>query len=166
MLTEFKDVFAWSYKELKEIPKLICKRKIELTTDAHPIKQHAYRMNLNYVQRVREDLDKLLDTQFIFPIGTTQWLSPLVIVQKKKKKLQICVDYQKLNSQTKKDPFPLHFLDSVLDTVVGHEMCSYMDGCSEYNQVKWHKKIKRKYHLSINGEHMPITLCRLNCATF
>jgi len=31
-------------------------------------------MNLNYAQRVKEDLDKLLDTQFIFPTETTQWL--------------------------------------------------------------------------------------------
>jgi len=48
----------------------------------------------------------------------------------------MCVDYQKLNSQIKKDPFPLHFLDSILDMVVGHEMYSFMDGYIGYNQVK------------------------------
>jgi hypothetical protein len=41
-----------------------------------------------------------------------------------------------LNSQTKKDPFPLHFLDLVLNIVVGHEMYSFMDGYNGYNQVK------------------------------
>jgi hypothetical protein len=54
-------------------------------------------MNPNYVQRVRKTLDKVLDAQFIFPIETTQWLSPLVIVPKKNNKLRICVDYKKLN---------------------------------------------------------------------
>jgi hypothetical protein len=50
-------------------------------------------MNPNYDQRVKEDLDKLLDAQFIFPIETTQWLSPFVIVPKKNGKLQIRVNY-------------------------------------------------------------------------
>jgi hypothetical protein len=61
LLTKFKDVFAWSYKELKGIPRSICKHKIELIVDARPIKQRPYQMNLNYAQKVREDFDKLLD---------------------------------------------------------------------------------------------------------
>jgi hypothetical protein len=59
-------------------------------------------MNPNYALKVREDLDKLLDIGFIHPIETTKWLSPLIIVPKKKKKIQIYVDYHKLNAQTKK----------------------------------------------------------------
>jgi hypothetical protein len=123
-------------------------------------------VNPNYVQRIREDLDTLLDTQFIFSIETTQWLSPLVIVPKKNGKLHICADYQKLNSQTKKDPFPLPPLDSILDTVAGHEMYSFMDGYNGYNQVKMAEKIKTKCHLFLNGEHMPITLCHLDYVMF
>jgi hypothetical protein len=69
-------------------------------------------MNLNYALKVREDLDKLLDVGFIYPIETTQWLSLLVIVPKKNGKLWICVNYHKLNAQTKKDLFQLPFLDS------------------------------------------------------
>ncbi len=122
LLIEFKDVFAWSYQELKRIPRSICRHKIELTIDAHPSKQWPYWMNLNYAQKIRKDLDKLLDAQFIFPIEITQWLSPLVIVPKKNNKLHICVDHWKLNSQTKKDPFPSPFLDSILDTMAGHDM--------------------------------------------
>jgi hypothetical protein len=63
-------------------------------------------MNPNYALKMREDLNKLLELGFIYPIKTTQWLS-LIIVFKKNGKLQICVDYRKLNVQTKKDPFPL-----------------------------------------------------------
>jgi hypothetical protein len=33
-LMEFKNVFAWSCKKLKGIPRSICKHKIELTTNA------------------------------------------------------------------------------------------------------------------------------------
>jgi hypothetical protein len=71
-LTKFKDVFAWSSKELKGIPRSICELKIELIIDTRLIKKQPYQMNPNHVQRVRDDLDKLLDTQFIFFIETTQ----------------------------------------------------------------------------------------------
>ncbi len=81
-----------------------------------------------------------MDAHFIFPIEITQCLSPLVIVLKKNGKLGICVDYQKVDSQTKKDPFPLPFLDSILDTVARHDMYSFMDGYSGYNQVKMVQK--------------------------
>jgi hypothetical protein len=37
-------------------------------------------MNLNYALEMRENLDKLLDAKFIYPVETTQWSSPLVIV--------------------------------------------------------------------------------------
>jgi hypothetical protein len=38
--------------------------------------------------------------------------------------IYICVDYHKLNVQTNKDPFPLPFLDFVLNSAIGHEMYS------------------------------------------
>jgi hypothetical protein len=94
---------------LKGIPKEICEPKSELSTDAQPIKQIKYIMNPNYALKVKEDLDKLLDIGFIYPIETTQWLSPLVIVPKKNGKLQICVDYHNLNVQTKRIHFPYPF---------------------------------------------------------
>jgi hypothetical protein len=64
LLTEFKDIFAWSYKDLKGIPRSICEHKIELTTNAHPAKQ-PYRMNHNYAQRVRKNFNKLLNTIYL-----------------------------------------------------------------------------------------------------
>jgi hypothetical protein len=67
----------------------IFEHKIELMTDAKPIKQRQYRMNQNYALNVREDLDKLVDARVIYVIETTYWwLSPLVIVPKKNGKLK------------------------------------------------------------------------------
>ncbi len=90
--------------------------------NVQPIKQKQYRMNPNYALKVIEDLNKLLDVGIIYLIETIQWLSPLVIVPKKNGKLHICVDYWKLNAQTKKDWFLLPFLDSIIDSMVGHKM--------------------------------------------
>jgi hypothetical protein len=140
---KYKDVFAWSYKELKGIPRKVCEHKIDLMVNAQLIKQKV-KMNPNYAFKVREDLDKLLNIEFIYIIETIQRLSPLVIVPKKNGKLFICVDYWKLKTQTKKDPFMLPFLDSIFHSMVRHKMYSFMDGYSNYNQAKMAKENKEK----------------------
>jgi hypothetical protein len=71
LLTDYKDVFAWSYKELKGIPRNICEHKIQLMEDAQLIKPRQYKMNPNYALKMREDLDKLLNVGLIYPIKTT-----------------------------------------------------------------------------------------------
>jgi hypothetical protein len=38
LLTKFKDIFAWSYKELRGIPRCMHEHKIKLMTNALPIK--------------------------------------------------------------------------------------------------------------------------------
>ena len=66
----------------------------------------------------------------------SEWVSAIVIVPKKNGKIRICQDFRKLNDATKKDYFPLPFTDSILDVVAGHEVYSFLDGFSGYNQIK------------------------------
>jgi len=87
LLVSYCDVCAWNYKDFKGIPREICEQKIELVANAQPINQRKYRMNPNYALKVKENLKKLLNVEFIYPIETTQWLSPLVIIPKKNGKL-------------------------------------------------------------------------------
>jgi len=65
-------------------------------------------MNPNYAVIVKQDLDKLLLARFI---------TLIVVVPKKNGKLRICVDFRKLNVASKKDPYPLPFMEKVLDMV-------------------------------------------------
>jgi hypothetical protein len=59
----------------------------------------------------------------------------MVLVKKKNGKLRMCIDYQALNKNTQKDHFPLPFGNTILDKVAGHELYTFMDGYSGYNQV-------------------------------
>lgn len=59
----------------------------------------------------------------------------MVIVPKKGGKWRICVDYRELNKATKKDHFPLPFIDQVLETLAGKKYLSFLDGYSGYNQI-------------------------------
>ena len=80
-------------------------------------------------------MQKFLDVDFIYPISDSKWVSPLVIVPKKRGKWRICVDYRELNKATKKDHFPLAFIDQVLNTLPRKKHFSFLDGYSGYNQI-------------------------------
>jgi hypothetical protein len=84
---------------------------------------------------VREEVDKLLECRFVYPIPYSEWVSPIVVVPKKNDKLRICVDFLRLNSVTQKDHFPLSFLDAILDGVAGYLYYSFLDDFSGYNQI-------------------------------
>ena len=77
----------------------------------------------------------MFDASFIYPISNSRWVSPQVIVPKKGGKWRICVYYKELNKATKKDHFPLPFIDQVLDTLAGKKYFSFLDGYSGYNQI-------------------------------
>jgi hypothetical protein len=104
LLKEFKDVFTWIYKDLKNIPLELTQHKIELDTSIPPAHQPRYKLNPNYVTIVKRDINKLLAAGFIQLIKEATWLSPIVVVLKKNGKLKICVDFKKLNKATKKNP--------------------------------------------------------------
>lgn len=85
---------------------------------------------------VKEELQKLLDAGFIYPISDNEWVSPLVLVLKKNGKWRICVDYRELNKATKKDHFTVPFIDKVLDGLTGKMFFSFFDAFSGYNQIR------------------------------
>jgi hypothetical protein len=51
----------------------------------------------------------------------------MVVVLKKNGKLKICIDFKKLNVVTKKDPYPLPFIDEVLKKVTRYEAYSFLN---------------------------------------
>ncbi len=74
-MKEFKDVFAWTYKDLKGIPLEVTQHIIELDTIISPTHQAKYRLNPNYAIMVKQDIDKLLVVGFIEYVEAT-WCHP------------------------------------------------------------------------------------------
>ena len=48
----------------------------------------------------------------------------------------ICVDFQDLNKACPKNEFPFPNVDTLVDATVGHQRFSFMDGFSDYSQIK------------------------------
>ena len=102
---------------------------------------------------VRKEVLKWLNAGFIYVISYSSWVSPVHMVPKKggftviineKNELiptrtvtgwRVCIDYRKLNIATRKDHFPLPFIDQMLDRLVGHPHFCFLDGYSGYNQI-------------------------------
>ena len=125
-----------------------------LLEDGHkPSVEAQRRLNPTMKEVVRKEVLKWLDTGVIYPISDSAWVSPVQVVPKKGGTTvirtennillpsrtvtgwRICIDYRKLNKATRKDHFPLLFLDQMLDRLAGYEYYCFLDGYSGYNQI-------------------------------
>ena len=102
---------------------------------------------------IKKEVLKLLHAGIIYPVPHSEWVSPVQVVPKKggmtivqnsKNELipqrlvtgwRMCIDYRKLNSATKKDRFPLHFIDEMLERLAKHSFFCFLDGYSGYHQI-------------------------------
>jgi hypothetical protein len=92
-------------------------------------------LNPNYAVIVKHDIDKLLIVGFIKLVEEVTWLSPIVVMPKKNRKLRSCVDFKKLNATIKKDPYPLPFTNEVINIVVKHEVYTFLNGFFGYHKI-------------------------------
>ena len=153
ILRKHKESIAWSIEELKGINPSICMHKILLEETSKPTVEHQRRLNPVMKEVVRKEVLKLLNAGFIYAISDSPWVSPVHVVPKKggftvirneKNELiptrtvtgwRVCIDYRKLNTATRKDHFPLPFIDQMLDRLAGHPHFCFLDGYSGYNQI-------------------------------
>ena len=72
------------------------------------------------------------------------WLANVVMVKKANGKWRICVDFTDLNRACPKDSYPLPRIDILVDSTVRHQLLSFMDAFSEYNQIKMEEADQEK----------------------
>jgi hypothetical protein len=56
----------------------------------------------------------------------------------------MCIDFRKLNKVTKKDHYPLPFIDQMLERLSKHSHFCYLDGYSGVSQIPVHKDDQEK----------------------
>ena len=77
----------------------------------------------------------MLKAHIIYPIHHSTWVANIVPVRKKNGEIRICGDFRNLNQASLKDNYALPTMDHILQTVVGFEVMSMLNGYSGYNQI-------------------------------
>lgn len=80
----------------------------------------------------------MLVVDFVREVCYSTWLANVVIVPKNNNKWSICIDYTDLNKVCSKDSYHLPRIDQLVDSVSRHEVLSFLDGYSGYNQIPMH----------------------------
>ena len=153
ILRKYKESIPWSIEDLKGISTSICMHKILLNDNEKTSIEHQRRLNHVMKEVVRKKVLTWLNAGFIYAISDSSLVSPVHVVPKKggftvirnkKNELiptrtvtgwRVCIDYRKLNTTTRKDHFPLPFIDQMLDRLVGHPHLCFLNGYSGYNQI-------------------------------
>jgi hypothetical protein len=135
LLKRYKDVFAWSYEDLKTYDTSVIEHKIPLKPGVKPFKQKLRQFNPILLPVIEKEVKKLLDAKIIVPLRYSDWVANLVPVRKKNGEIRLCVDFRNLNKSSLKDNYPLPKMDHVLEKVVGATRMSMIDGFSGYNQI-------------------------------
>ena len=182
VLRDHKFALGWTIVDIKGIIPLICTYKIYLEDDCKTSREPQHWLNPTMKNIVKNKVIKLLDAGIIYPISDSKWVSPTQVVPKKSgitvvknennemipTRLVIgwrmCIDYRKLNVVTRKDHFPLPFIDQILERVASHMFYCFLAGYSGYYQKEIALKDQAKTTYTcpfgtFTFQRMPFELC-------
>ncbi|KAJ0766237.1 putative nucleotidyltransferase, Ribonuclease H [Helianthus annuus] len=118
------------------ISKDIITHKLGIDRSIKPIHQKRRKFAPERNAIIQEEVERLLRAGMIREVKYPKWLANVVVVQKKNGKWRVCVDFTDLNKACPKDPFPLPHIDSMVDATAGHELLTFMDASSGFQQIQ------------------------------
>lgn len=135
-LMEFRDCFAWSYKEMPGLDTRVATHKLAIDPQYQPVKQAPRRCHPELQDDIIAEVSRLITAGFIKEIQYPRWLANIIPVIKKNGQVRVYVDFRDLNRACPKDDFPIPITEMVVDATTGYGALSFMDGSSGYNQIK------------------------------
>jgi len=94
LLSDYKDVFTWSYKEMPELDPKVAVHRLSIKKGASPKKQPQRRFRPELVPKIEKDINKLKEAGFIHEVKYPMWIANIVPTRKKNGQLRICVDFR------------------------------------------------------------------------
>ncbi|WZZ34801.1 hypothetical protein YC2023_018202 [Brassica napus] len=161
-LKKYRKALGYSLDDIKGISPSLCMHRIHLEDESKTSIEHQRRLNPNLKDVVKKEITKLLDAGVIYPISDSNWVSPVHVVPKKggitvvkneNDELiptrtitghRMCIDYRKLNAASRKDHFPLPFIDQMLERLANHPYYCFLDGYSGFFQIPIHLNDQEK----------------------
>jgi hypothetical protein len=159
-LEKYWSAIGYCLKDLKGIRSRLCTHRIPMEQDHKAVCEHQRRLN-NAMREVVKEVLKPLKAGVIYLVFDSEWISPVQVVLKKggmtvirneKNKLlpqqivtswRMCINYRKLSKATRKDHFPLPFIDEMLEGLINHSFY-YLNGYSGYHHIPIHPNDQSK----------------------
>ncbi|KAL0355334.1 UNVERIFIED_CONTAM: hypothetical protein Sradi_3980300 [Sesamum radiatum] len=182
VLRENIKAIGWSIADIRGISPVTCTHKILMEEGHKPKAQPQRRLNPNMQEVVKKEILKWLAAGIIYPISDSMWVSPVQCVPKKggmtvvtneQNELiptrtvtgwRVCIDYRALNDATRKDHFPLPFIDQMVEKLAGHAYYCFLDGYSGYHQVAIAPEDQEKTTFTCPyGTFLHLEECHLGC---
>ncbi|RVW33908.1 hypothetical protein CK203_082963 [Vitis vinifera] len=104
---------------MKGIHPSVASHRLNVLPTARPVRQRVRRFHPDRQKIIRDEIDKLLEAEFIREVEYSDWLANVVVIPKKEGKWRVCVDYTNLNNACPKDRFPLPRIDQIVDSTAG-----------------------------------------------
>nr|GEZ96657.1 DNA-directed DNA polymerase [Tanacetum cinerariifolium] len=154
VLKSYKRAIAWKPSDIKGINPEFCTHKILKEEDFTPPVQHQRKVNPKIHNVIKQEggfsVVQNEDNELILTRLVTGW--------------RVCIDYRKLNEATRKDHFPLPFMDQMLERSAGNQYYYFLDGFSGYFQITIDPKDQEKTTFTCPYEtfayrRMPFGLC-------
>ncbi|RDY10504.1 hypothetical protein CR513_04962, partial [Mucuna pruriens] len=173
VLRQHKKEIRWKLSNLPSINSSICMHRILMEEEFKPVRKQQRRLNPTILDVVKKEVTKLLAVGIIYSISDSQWVSHVQVVPKKfemtvmknqhneLKSWRVCIDYRKLNQETRKVHFPFPFIDQVQEKLSRKSHYFFLDGFSGYMQI----------HIAPEDQHIttftcPFGMFAYNCMPF
>ncbi|XP_033731751.1 uncharacterized protein K02A2.6-like [Pecten maximus] len=114
------------------------KLHLQIDSSVPPVKLPVRKQPLALKERVKGELDRLVEKDIIIPVNEpTDWISSIVVVTKPSGKVRLCIDPQPLNKALKRNHYSMPTLDDILPDLTKARIFSVADAKNGF----WHVEL-------------------------
>ena len=135
-LKKSTNVFALSHKDMSGIDPSVITHRLNVFPSYKPIHQKRKVFAPERDNAIKEEVQKLVTAEFVREVYYLDWLANVMIVKKANGKWRMWVDFTDLNKAYPKDSYPFPHIDQLVDSTARHQLLTFIDAFSGYNQVK------------------------------
>ena len=110
--------------------------RLNVSPSSFPVRQKKRVFAQERDKAIAEEVQKLLEADFIQEVYYPDWLENVVMVKKANGKWRMCIDFADLNRAYPKDSYPLLRIDTLVNSTVRHQLLNFMDAFVGYNQIR------------------------------
>jgi hypothetical protein len=130
----------------------IVEHRLPIKSGFRPFKQKARTFRPDLLPRIKDEIHRLLEADFIRPCRYVEWVSNIVPVEKKESgKLRVCIDFHNLNRATPKDEYPMPIADTLINNASGNRIIAFLMVMPDITRSSWPKRMRLKRPLYVQA---------------